>query len=383
MFRWIIFFSLLLTLNVSSWSACVVSGSGGEGVYTTKALALSACQTDSSNSALSSATCTDTGDSFQNTFTVKQVYGGSSGVSCFRYPPPVSACGPDSTKTKGSPATSSGYFDMGMDMAGKTFPRVVCASGCLASFNGTSPATSAVVNGIKRYFAKGGYFYLGNSADTCTAAGGDPAPGSPVSEKPQDACRSDQIAGMINGKMNCWNRPETYGQPATQAPTEAPIEQTTTTNKQTTTNPDNSTTTTETTTKPDGSRATTTTTCQGGNCSTTQTEIKPAESEEFAAPMAGNFSEVGELVQADERTFGTVWASRRAELNASPLFGMVTSLTSFNATAASCPSFSLQGQIFGKSVGGNLSPPCWLWGVLKAFLVLTSLFVARRMIFGG
>jgi len=31
----------------------------------------------------------------------------------------------------------------------------------------------------------------------------------------------------------------------------------------------------------------------------------------------------------------------------------------------------------------DISPPYWLWGVLKAITILSALLLARRLIFGG
>ena len=38
----------------------------------------------------------------------------------------------------------------------------------------------------------------------------------------------------------------------------------------------------------------------------------------------------------------------------------------------------------GLSFGSHdISPPSWLWGVLRAITILSALLLARRLIFGG
>lgn len=280
------------------------------------------------------------------------------------------------------------YFDYGTSAAG-AFPSIVCSGGCLAVFSGTSPAGSAVVDGVKHYFAFGAYTYAGGgSVDACTAGAGTPAPGAGSEALPVSHCAPNQIEGLINGKLQCYNVPGS-GVPPVAAPTSAPETSTAGTSTTNVSTVGDTTTTTNTTyNSATNSTVVVTTACTGGNCSSTTTETKtpvdPTESDEVeGVPVVGTLPATGELVTEDSRTLQTVWNTRKAELFASPLIGLASSLTSFPGSTGACPSWSVEGSIFGQSQGGTISPPCWIWAVLRAFLMLTALFVARRLIFGG
>lgn len=276
----------------------------------------------------------------------------------------------------------SQYFDMGTS-ASASFPGVVCAAGCLAVFSGSAPASSAVVAGVKRYYAKGSYTFAGGgSQDQCTPGVAAPGIGSGLDVLPVSRCAANQIEGMINGKLNCWNVPGSGVAPVA-APTEAPVTTAGPTTSTSTSTVNNTTTTTEITNNPGGGQMTTTTVCTDGNCVKSVSETKTGEEAAEGTPQAGTLGEVTALAEDDERTIASVWAARRAELSASPLFALASSLTSFPGVSANCPSWSLTGNIFGHSTGGSFAPPCWIWAVLRAFLLITALFVARRMIFGG
>lgn len=277
----------------------------------------------------------------------------------------------------------SAYFDYGTSPGG-SFPNVVCSAGCLAVFSGTSPAGSAVVAGVKHYFAFGSYTYSGNGSwDSCTVGAGTPAPGSSAGTLPVSHCASNQIEGLINGKLNCWNVPGSGVAPVA-APTSAPVTAATgssTTNVSTV----GGTTTTTTTTNNISTGGTTVnvTSCTGGNCTSSTQETALEEDPTEGAPSAGTLSTVGDLAIDDTRTIQSVWDTRKAAIMATPLMSLASSLTSFPGGSGSCPAWAVTGSVFGVSAGGSISPPCWIWGVLRAFLLLTSLFVARRLIFGG
>jgi hypothetical protein len=79
-----------------------------------------------------------------------------------------------------------------------------------------------------------------------------------------------------------------------------------------------------------------------------------------------------------------VWSEKLAELKATPLFSLMA-IFHPTVTAGSCPAWTFNANIgphmnFGQ---GTIAPPCWIWGALKAVLLITALMLCRRIIFGG
>lgn len=133
-------------------------------------------------------------------------------------------------------------FDIGTSPTG-TPGAVRCLGGCMASFEGSTPAATSVQNGVRRYYAKGRYVPLGNgSSDICTA--GPTSPDSSQGATPQtpaDTCPAGHGMIKIDGKVNCVNT-------STGASTaEPPQTDNKTTTRNQVTNRDNSTTVTTTT----------------------------------------------------------------------------------------------------------------------------------------
>ncbi|HRQ15158.1 MAG TPA: hypothetical protein PK205_17805, partial [Promineifilum sp.] len=80
----------------------------------------------------------------------------------------------------------------------------------------------------------------------------------------------------------------------------------------------------------------------------------------------------------------TVWATRSAELDDSDFVGLITSLTSGAPSSGTCPSWQISFDMGIANFGSvTLEPPCWIWPFIQAVFVITSLFLARRIIFGG
>ncbi|MCY1248458.1 hypothetical protein D9M72_618930 [compost metagenome] len=50
-----------------------------------------------------------------------------------------------------------------------------------------------------------------------------------------------------------------------------------------------------------------------------------------------------------------------------------------------CPSWPLNMNLATWAAYGvhDVAPPCWIWGVAKAILILSALLLARALIFGG
>lgn len=74
------------------------------------------------------------------------------------------------------------------------------------------------------------------------------------------------------------------------------------------------------------------------------------------------------------------------QLKATPLFGLVVQLIPTNLpNAGQCPSWSLSMN-FGRHMNEGthvVQPPCWVWDVVKAIMIVSALLLARRLIFGG
>lgn len=133
-------------------------------------------------------------------------------------------------------------FDIGTSPTGSP-GSVRCMGGCLAVFEGSTPAATSVRDGVRRYYAKGRYVPVGDgSVDICTAGPSSPdtSTGS-TPERPADSCPPGHGMVKIDGNVNCINASTGAG---TAEPPQTDNKSTTRTQ---TTNPDNSTTVTTTT----------------------------------------------------------------------------------------------------------------------------------------
>lgn len=79
-----------------------------------------------------------------------------------------------------------------------------------------------------------------------------------------------------------------------------------------------------------------------------------------------------------------VWASNKAALFASPLFGLVSQLMPAGFSGGTCPVWQLPLAIGPWDYGSSdVAPPCWLWDVARAIIIISALLLARSLIFGG
>lgn len=79
-----------------------------------------------------------------------------------------------------------------------------------------------------------------------------------------------------------------------------------------------------------------------------------------------------------------VWQAKKAELTATPLMGTVSSLMPAGFGGGTCPHWQLPLDIGPWSYGSyDVAPPCWLWDVAKAIVIISALMLARSLIFGG
>jgi hypothetical protein len=162
---------------------------------------------------------------------------------------------------------ASGYFDQGTDP--NKMSAVACVNGCQAVFDGYTRMGSAVIDGVKHYFALGEFVKTGAE---CTGSSGLPNISGGLPQPPASTCGQGQVLGTVNGQPVCADG-------GTGTPYVPPVTSTTEDGAPVT-NPDGSTTDTDTTTttNPDGSvtETTTTTTCDAqGNCTTTTVTTPP------------------------------------------------------------------------------------------------------------
>lgn len=79
-----------------------------------------------------------------------------------------------------------------------------------------------------------------------------------------------------------------------------------------------------------------------------------------------------------------VWAAKKAELTATPLMSTVSSLMPAGFGGGTCPHWALALDIGPWNYGSyDVAPPCWLWDVAKAIVIISALMLARSLIFGG
>lgn len=79
-----------------------------------------------------------------------------------------------------------------------------------------------------------------------------------------------------------------------------------------------------------------------------------------------------------------VWNTRKAELDATPLANVVDNLMPSVGSAGNCPSFTIPLHVGIADYGiGDFSPPCWIWDFGKVVIIVSSLLLARALVFGG
>ena len=80
-----------------------------------------------------------------------------------------------------------------------------------------------------------------------------------------------------------------------------------------------------------------------------------------------------------------VWDTKILAIKATPLFSLGSQLMPNFGSSGSCPSWHLPMNLAGWSNYGSLdvAPPCFVWDFGKVVIVVSSLLLARRLIFGG
>jgi hypothetical protein len=79
-----------------------------------------------------------------------------------------------------------------------------------------------------------------------------------------------------------------------------------------------------------------------------------------------------------------VWDSHKAALNQTSFVSAVSGLTpAIGGDSGSCPSWTLPPVPYLSSSSHEFQPPCEVWPVLRVIFIITALFTARSLIFGG
>lgn len=170
--------------------------------------------------------------------------------------------------------------------------------------------------------------------------------------------------------------------------------QSTTTTKQTSTpltyqgasvtagNPTTTSTSTTTTTNPDGSTSTSSST----TTTTTEEGTSPETPAEEAAPTDTALPPVPDLYQRKyPNGMEGIWNDYKEQLKGTDLVSLVGKLMPNVGDGGSCPTWPINLDLSQWASYGthDVAPPCWIWDVAKAILILSALLLARALVFGG
>jgi hypothetical protein len=121
----------------------------------------------------------------------------------------------------------------------------------------------------------------------------------------------------------------------------------------------------------------------GVNKVDTVTETPPAEAASVDTPLPAQ-------PKLYERKFPNglvgVWTTRKAELSASPLLSLASTLMPSIAPTGTCPVWMLDLNFAGTpwQFGAyDVAPACDLWKVAAAIVIVSALLLARALVFGG
>lgn len=138
--------------------------------------------------------------------------------------------------------------------------------------------------------------------------------------------------------------------------------------------------TVNTTTGPDGTTESTTET-------TTPSEGEQEDEPQYTLDYQGSaMPEIPDFYEQQYPDgFAGEWDKFKGKIGASPLAGFLNGLSSGLPGGGTCPDWSVALNFgamgnFGTHV---IAPPCAIWPFIKAVMILSALFVARRMVFGG
>lgn len=294
---------------------------------------------------------------------------------------------------------SSGYFDLGPN-AGASPQLLGCQGECAVTFDGVAPAGSALVDGVKHWYAKGSYYNTGKKCSATQQTSLDVGKASET--KPADACGKGQGMISMNGRTQCVDQNGDLKNPTP----ESTPKQETKTEKTTSTNPDGSTTTTEkstsvdangnkettitrTTTRPDGSSSVEVEKVGGNPSNGSQSNDKPSEEPQkgeceknpSASGCGGDPAVVGELYAKKDKTLSGVLSQAKDSFMGSP-FGSAVGGFFVVPSGGACPVWSanipfLKGAV---TIDQFCSPmAATALSIFKAALLVAASFMAFRI----
>ncbi|MDH1333705.1 hypothetical protein N5D63_06035 [Comamonas thiooxydans] len=133
----------------------------------------------------------------------------------------------------------------------------------------------------------------------------------------------------------------------------------------------------------------TTTNITNNTTNITTTETKTEKVEDDSEEQSPTDAPLGDVPKLYEKKYPDgllgVWDAKKAEFEQTSFFRMIDELTPKIGQAGSCPSWSIDlSWTPGGSMGVHqLQPPCMIWPILKAIVIISALFLARALIFGG
>lgn len=79
-----------------------------------------------------------------------------------------------------------------------------------------------------------------------------------------------------------------------------------------------------------------------------------------------------------------VWDAQKSKLANTPVAKVASQLMPNIGSGGTCPSWMLPLDVGIASFGEwNVAPPCWIWDAAKVIIVVSSLLLARALVFGG
>lgn len=304
--------------------------------------------------------------------------GGQCDVDCSGNQTPASdgkscICNLDSLNLNSGPRP---WFDGSGDI-----PSSLCDGGC-------SRKTGFGLGGGGKYTVEGGAFTGSKCAGTPDKLPEKP----PVDNHPPKCGATEGVMTSSSGTVACV--PE--GTPDARKPDVK-------NEKKTETFPDGSTKTTDTTSTSDpatGAKDTqTTTTSTGGQSGASGTTTSSGSSsgatksdggdgcQTNCSDTPGKFGEYGDFWKKKyPNGISGVLTDKFSEIKETPLFGLVGKLAPGDLpTSGACPHFNFSANIgahmnFGQ---GSIDTPCYVFDAVRVILLITSLLLARRLIFGG
>lgn len=86
-----------------------------------------------------------------------------------------------------------------------------------------------------------------------------------------------------------------------------------------------------------------------------------------------------------DKTVGELVTEKMQQIGDAPVVQLIDKLTTGPGSGGSCPSWSFAFNLGAAGNYGsmNVAPPCWIWTAIKTIMIITALFAARRIVFGG